>query len=124
MEELPEENRRRLEEWSNPRLTPSMTMRQRAGSRSCTPLPQGSGGGLQRAAVYHFDPHAEEGTKEGKRALSLLGVARKALETASAWALSLLGVAGKAMGTSSSWSKAPVTLARVVGREERVGERP
>ena len=62
-------------------LTPSMKMRQREGSRtssmadskSRTPLPQGAGGGLQRAAVDNLDPHAEEGTKKEKRALSLLG---------------------------------------------------
>ena len=77
-----------------------------AESRSCTPLPQGSGGGLQRAAVYHFDPHAEEGTKDGKRALSLLGGTRKALKTA------------------SSWSKAQGALAKLLGLEELMVVRP
>ena len=62
----------------------------------------GHGGGIQRAVGDHVDPHAEEGTKEEKRALSLLKVVRKALETASAWTLSLLGVAGKVLGTASS----------------------
>ena len=77
LEELPEENRRLLEERNKPKLTLSMTGRQRkgsrtfsmAGSRSCTTLPQGAGSGLQRAAGDHFDPHTEEGTKEEKRAL-------------------------------------------------------
>ena len=32
-----------------------------------------------------IEPHAEEGAKEAKRALSILRVARKALETASSW---------------------------------------
>ena len=130
MEEIPLENRRLLEERDTPMLKLSMTMRQMEGSRtssmaggkSCTPIPQGAGGGLQRAAVDHFDPHAEEGTKEGKRALSLRGLARKALETASLWALSLLGVAWKVLETASSWSKAQGTLARVL-RASRNGEK-
>ena len=77
---------------------------------------------LQRAAVDHFDPHAEEGTKDGKRALSQLGVARKALEIASSWALSLLGVAWKVLETASPWSKAQGTLARVL-QASRNGEK-
>ena len=93
MEDLPEENRRLLEGWNKPKLTISRTRRPREGSRSCMPLPQGAGSGLQRAAGDHVDPHAEEGTKEEKRTLSLLDMVRKALETASVWALSLLGVA-------------------------------
>ena len=67
MEELTEENLRLLEERDTLMLKLSMTMRQMegsrassmAGSRSSTPLPQGVGGGLQGAAVDHFDPHAE-----------------------------------------------------------------
>ena len=81
MEEPLEKNLHRREEQDKQMLTPSMKMRQREGSRmfsmadskSRTPLPQGAGGGLQRAAVDNFDPHAEERTKEEKRALSLLG---------------------------------------------------
>ena len=38
-----------------------------AGSRSCTPLPQGAWSGLQRAAGNHFDPHAAGGYR-GARA--------------------------------------------------------
>ena len=54
---------------------------------------------------------AEEGTKDGRRALSLLGVARKVLETA------------------SSWSKAQGTLARVLrassrGEKAQIKEEP
>ena len=54
---------------------------------------------------------AEEGTKDGRKALSLLGVARKVLETA------------------SSWSKAQGTLTRVLrasssGEEDQIREEP
>ena len=89
MEELPEKNLRLLEERDMPLRKLSMTMHQREGSRtfpmaesrSCTPRPPCSGGGLQRAAVDHYDSHGEEGTKDGKGALSLLGGNRKALKT-------------------------------------------
>ena len=63
-------------------------------------MPQGAGSGQQRPAGDHFDPHAEVGTKEEKRARSRLN---------GAW---------KAMETPSSWSKALGTLARAVGLEE------
>ena len=70
-----------------------MTMHQMEGSRtfsmaesrSCTPRPQCLGGGLQRAALDHFDSHGKEGTTGGKGALSLLGGTRTSLKTASSW---------------------------------------
>ena len=96
--------RRLLAEREEPRLEPSRTVRRRggnrtssmAGIRSYTPLPQDAWGGLQ------FDPHTEERAQEGKSALSLRGVARKALEAVSAWDLSLLGVAWKVLKTAPS----------------------
>ena len=74
--------------------------------QTCSPIARGVGGGPQRVARDHFDPHAEERTQEGKSALSLRGVAKKALEAASAWALSLLGAAWRVLKTASSWSGA------------------
>ena len=90
MEEPPKENLRLLDERDAPLLKQPGTMHQREGtrtysmeeSRSCTPKPQGAGDGPQRAAGDYFDHHAEEGRKEEKRALSLLGGARKVLKTA------------------------------------------
>ena len=81
-------------------------MRQMEGSRSCPPITRGAGGRIQKAARDHFDPHTKERAQEGKSALSLRGVARKALEAVSAWALSLLGVAWKVLKTAPSWNKA------------------
>ena len=77
----------------------------------------GRGGVLQRAAVDHCDPHAEEGTKDGRRPLSLYSI------------LSLLGMARKALETASSWSKAQGTLARVLrassrGEKAQIKEEP
>ena len=100
-EEIPKENPHLLEERDAPTLKLSMTIRllegsrtsSMTGSRRCTPISRGAGGGLQRAARDHFDPHTKERTQEGKSALSLRGVARKTLEAVSVWALSLLGVA-------------------------------
>ena len=81
MEEPPEEHLRLREERDMPLWKQSMTMHQMEGSRtssmaesrSCTPQPQCSGGGLQRAAGDHFNSHGEEGAKDEKGALSLLG---------------------------------------------------
>ena len=63
-------------------------------------MTRGTGGEIQRAARDHLDPHAEERSQEGKSALSLMEVARKALEAASAGVLSLLGVAWKVLKNS------------------------
>ena len=49
-------------------------------------------------------------------------MARKALETASAWTLSLLEVAWKVLKTASPWSKAQGVIARVL-RVYRNGEK-
>ena len=116
------ENRHQLEEQDEPTLTRSMTMRQlersrtssMTGRRSCTPLTRGAGGEIQRAAGDHLDPHAKKRTQEGKSALSLREVARKALEAASAGALSLLGVVWKVLKTASSCNEAQGALARVL----------
>ena len=61
-----------------------------AGIRSCTYLPQGARGGIQRTARDRSDLHIEERVQEGKSAISLEGVARNAMKAASAGALSLL----------------------------------
>ena len=52
----------------------------------------------------HFDPHAKEGTKDGKRGPSLLGETRKALKTA------------------APWSKAQGALARLLGLQEHLAK--
>ena len=105
-EEIPKESRHRQEERDALTLKRSTTMRQMEGSRSCPPITRGAGGRIQKAARDHFDPHTKERAQEGKCALSLRGMARKALEAVSAWALSLLGVAWKVLKTAPSWNKA------------------
>ena len=93
-EEIPKENRHLLEERDALMMELSVTIRllegrrtsSVIGSRSCLPIAQGVGGGLPRVARDHFDPYVEERTQEGKSVLSLRGVAKKALEAASAWA--------------------------------------
>ena len=118
----------KLEERNQPTLTPSITMGQMeenrtssiAVSRGRMPLPQSTGGGLQRAAGDRCDHHTEGGAKEEKRALPLLREARKALETASAWALALLERAWKVLGTASSgihsWQQEPGKERGFLGR--------
>ena len=120
-EEIPKESRHRQEERDAPAPKRSMPMLQTKGSRtspitgrrSCPPITRGVGGGIQRAARDHLDPHTEEKAQEGKSALSLRGVVRKALEAVSAWALSLLGVTWKVLQTAPSWNMARGALARV-----------
>ena len=122
-------NRYLLEKQGAPRLEVSVTIRLLegkrtspvTGSRSCPPIARGVGGGLQRIARDHFDPHAEGRTREGKSAPSLKGVAKKALEEAAEWALSLPGAAWRILETASSWSGAQGDLARVL-RRHRIGE--
>ena len=100
-EEIPKESRHRQEERDAPAPKRSMPMLQTKGSRtspitgrrSCPPITRGVGGGIQRAARDQFGPHLEERALEGKSAISLKGVARKALKAASAGALSMLGAA-------------------------------
>ena len=60
-------------------------------SRSRMPIAKGVGGGPQMVNRDHLNPHAEEMTRGGKSAPFLKGVAKKAMEEASAWALALLG---------------------------------
>ena len=53
-EEIPKGNLHQLEGSRTSSIT---------GSRNCTPLAQGEGGEIQRAARDHLDPHAEERTQ-------------------------------------------------------------
>ena len=70
-----------------------------------------------RGVAAAMKGRAEEGTKDGRRPLSLYSI------------LSLLGMARKALETASSWSKAQGTLARVLrasskGEKAQVKEDP
>ena len=72
LQELGKE-RRQLTEQEKPRMKPARTVCKRegnrtssmAGSRSCTPLPQGAGAGLKKATDNQFDEFKEANTVRG-----------------------------------------------------------